>query len=108
MEDLLTPEEKTSLCMKCFYCCKSLYIPIDAGLGWIEFLRQIRGVEIKFHNMTPFAVVECPCVHLTKKGCSIYDKRPVDCAMFDGRRDMFHPEKCLWTQAEKEKRDAKC
>lgn len=102
MADLLTEEKKSELCLKCLYCCKSLYVPVDLDLGELNFYKNLRGCEIKFSDFRPFLILNNhPCQHLTTKGCAIYQKRPMDCALFDGRKDRFHPEKCLWTQEER-------
>jgi Fe-S-cluster containining protein len=101
MSDLLSEEKKSELCLKCLYCCKSLYIPLPVNIDYIRFYRDVRGIQLKFFNFEPWLIVEHPCQHLTPKGCSIYKTRPNACSVFDGRKDMFYPEKCLWTQEER-------
>jgi len=108
-KELLTPEEKSALCLKCQYCCKVAFIPVNPHSGLVSFYRDVRGIEVRFtEGLNPWFVVNQPCQHLTPKGCRIYDKRPVDCKFFDGREMLFNREKCLWYQVEQERKANIC
>jgi hypothetical protein len=86
--------EKSKLCLECRWCCTVFYIPIEKGTNLSLF--ALRGTKVLFHNLQPFAIIESPCQHLMKNGCDIYENRHVDCRMYDGRKDIFSPERCAW------------
>ena len=88
-------ELKQKICIKCQWCCKHVYLPIEARGANISF-SAARGIEIRFDGMKPYAILEQTCQHLTEKGCGIYQDRPFACQNYDGRRDKFHSEMCQW------------
>jgi len=94
--------DKEKLCLQCFECCKQIYIPLA-----IRFLDtdtkafyKARGFEIRFYEVQPYLIGKIVCPQLTPKGCKIYSKRPLHCRIYDGRKDLFYPEKCLWQKGE--------
>lgn len=44
------------------------------------------------------------CPKLTEHGCSIYDKRPLACRVFDGRKHIVSKDFCLWDKNELRRR----
>jgi Fe-S-cluster containining protein len=97
----LTETEKSRLCVKCQRCCNTLYIPLAVGPYFPLNLYATRGIKIIWKSFQPYAIIEnIPCQHLTEEGCSIYEKRPFDCKIYDGRNDIFYPEKCKWPKEE--------
>lgn len=95
-------DEKSRLCIECRYCCEYVNLPLLQGPGYASFYGSIRGMNLKWRNFMPWVVVKSPCQHLTKDGCAIYTKRPSTCRDYDGRLDLFYPEKCLWNKIKKE------
>lgn len=57
---------------------------------------ETRGCKIMPTDQLPYIVIPYPCPHLTEKGCAIYDKRPIACRNYDGRRDPIMHYTCLW------------
>jgi Fe-S-cluster containining protein len=93
----LTDKAKSDLCIKCQYCCTAVYIPLAKGTNLELYIA--RGFQILFRGADPFIILEdMPCQHLTNKGCNIYNIRPLVCSLYDGRKDLFFPEKCLWSK----------
>ena len=90
---------KSELCLKCLYCCEWVYIPMRMDDGVANFYGRVRGIDIRWDRMfRPWAIVWCPCQHLSEAGCGVYKDRPADCRMYDGRNDPFYPEKCKWSE----------
>jgi Fe-S-cluster containining protein len=91
-------EEKSALCLKCGWCCQRIYLPLAIGGMGLQQM-EYRGIDIKVHKGVPYAVVEQVCQHLHPiDGCDIYDQRPLVCRVYDGRNDLFYPEKCMWKE----------
>lgn len=100
MDDTL----KQKLCLGCLFCCNKIGISTryEARKEIIEWLK-IRGFKVKI-NSEGFLDIwhdSFPCPYLTAQGCSIYEKRPVACAVYDGR--LTFGEKCKWTEVEDNK-----
>lgn len=91
-------DSKSRACIECRYCCEYVNLPLFQGAGYAEFYQNVRGMDLQFRNFMPWVVIYCPCQHLTKDGCAIYTKRPSACRDYDGRLDLFHPEKCKWNE----------
>lgn len=91
-------DSKSRACIECRYCCEYVNLPLFQGAGYAAFYQNVRGMDLQFRNFMPWVVIYCPCQHLTKDGCAIYTKRPSACRDYDGRLDLFHPEKCKWNQ----------
>ena len=100
----LSDEQKSELCMKCYWCCKVLYLPVDMNImapHWGEFAGRNLFIRPHFASNTWWAILPLPCPNLTDKGCRIYKQRPDVCRNYDGRKDIFYPGKCLWNHPEK-------
>ena len=96
---MLSEAEKSKLCILCRWCCKTLYIPLAVGPCFPLDLYATRGIKIMWKSFQPYAIIEnIPCQHLTEKGCGIYENRPFDCRMYDGRNDLFYKDKCAWAE----------
>jgi Fe-S-cluster containining protein len=86
--------KKQEACIKCQLCCKVLHFPVSTGA--VPFY-EARGIKvIDDPEVGLFIEVPQSCHHLTKNGCSIYDKRPVACRVFDGSKDKLIKDRCLW------------
>jgi len=95
---------KQKLCLKCGgACCKILHIPVPPELSEDENVRiflRTRALALlhdKEGHRLRFIVVPSTCPQLDAKGaCRIYASRPKVCQTFDGRKDAFLKDKCLW------------
>lgn len=93
--------DKETLCKKCQKCCKILEFVVDHPRS-LKFY-QTRGLDcvVDTRRQCVFVKVESVCQHLGPKGCKIYSKRPLDCVVFDGTKDPFLKNDCLWAKEEK-------
>ena len=57
---------------------------------------RARGCSFKIKKNGLHIVIPAPCPHLNKDGCDIYEMRPEDCKVFDGRNDPLVKDVCLW------------
>lgn len=95
----LNATKKRKLCIRCQECCKILAVPTPKpGKDALEFYKA-RGCKMIKYRGTLHLLISHTCPQLTKDGCKIYDKRPLDCQEFDGRRDLLVGDVCLWTKS---------
>ena len=86
-------------CNGCTLCCYSQAIMLHPEKGDDPSLYQTREVD---HPLTGKKVLmidhkaDGSCVHLGAEGCTVYDKRPVICRMYDCRKILLTmPRKIL-------------
>ena len=85
----------SEICIECQWCCTHVYVPVQMSDKDMVLLLLFRGIELQSYGGTTYAIMHQVCQHLTVNGCNIYDLRPDVCRQYDGRKDMFHPEKCM-------------
>ena len=87
-------------------CCKVALIPVTKELpyGYHRFFSPDAMAFWKTRGCKPYVSADerpwmaCyfPCPHLTDKGCDIYENRPHHCRTYDGRKDPYLADVCLW------------
>lgn len=93
---------KSELCLKCMYCCKVITFCVDASGDSLEFYKA-RGAIIHYDIKLPnkiYVTFPCVCPKLTPEGCSIYNKRPFACRIFDGSNYISTADHCLWNKGD--------
>lgn len=95
---------KSELCLQCMKCCTFLSFEVENATGTLEFYRA-RGIKLQlFAQFNPpkvFVSIPHKCPKLTHKGCSIYEKRPYQCRIFDGSTSLTTKNLCLWNEGDK-------
>jgi len=79
-------------------CCKALHIPtIFAAHPDVLSFYEARGIRtvIDVHGRV-IIEIQGACPQLTLLGCKIYTQRPIYCRVYDGRRDPYLRDECLW------------
>lgn len=103
VQEYLTDEEKSILCLRCHECCKQLPISMkyepnsEAFKQMSEFFRA-HGCEARVIHGTYVISIPHVCQYLTTEGCTIYKERPQVCRNYDGRKDPRLFNKCLWNR----------
>ena len=88
-----------TLCKACQKCCKM--IAMDTTYPYehdvIEFY-ETRGFTVSemLDGNCRLSTMNLPCPHLCESGCTIYDKRPDVCRIFDGSQ--FPDVNCAWNE----------
>jgi Fe-S-cluster containining protein len=101
---------KQQLCVKCRKCCMQVGVYTDPGIyetteAEVIHFYEARGATVSKSDGELFIVFDLPCPHLTKKGCSIYPKRPKICRKYSGLHE-FGAD-CLWSIIPKIRSDAR-
>ena len=92
---LKTKQER--LCIKCQACCKLIAIPMKQPSAAAMKFYRTKGCRLAYNSYKVLClVVPSICPQLTKDGCKIYDNRPEDCRVYDGRKDPLLKSVCLW------------
>jgi Fe-S-cluster containining protein len=99
--DPLSIEEKQKLCLQCLKCCE--YIGVLAAFSsnntrMIDFYKTRACEVIIDEGELPIIVIPHRCQHLTANGCAIYENRPLDCKLMDGRTCRVVKKYCLWVE----------
>lgn len=68
-------------CGKCTACCWHEIVPLTAGDDLTFYDSEVLNGALVLRHRPDGA-----CVHLGRKGCSIWTKRPAVCRAFDCRR----------------------
>ena len=101
-KDLFIEDRKQKLCISCQKCCNyvtfTLPVPPGHNRNHIKEFYTRRGFEVIPDENSLIVVIKNRCPQLTKKGCSIYNKRPLYCNVYDGRNDPVLRDKCKWTK----------
>jgi Fe-S-cluster containining protein len=100
----MTDEQKQELCLKCHKCCEQLlfeiYMPPIHELAMdVRNFYEARGCTVFTLEQGNFVTVPLSCPHLTKRGCAIYEDRPVACRMYDGTKSPTLADECLWNSS---------
>lgn len=94
-------QEKQNVCLSCMECCKIMAFTYPVHIvdnTFVDFYRA-RGCEVRFYNNLAYVIVPMPCPHLDKKkGCTIYNSRPIACRMYSGIEDPIIKDKCKWNK----------
>lgn len=102
MENDLSDERKSELCLKCLKCCD--YIAVRSIVNPNNFFErqfyQTRGCTTMVIDNQTLVFIPFRCPHVTKDGCDIYENRPHYCKTYDGRKDPFMKDTCLWGKEE--------
>ena len=101
----LNSTKKKKLCLQCMECCKVFYVTTTWERYEEKEFYELRGCEVRPYKGYYIVIVPLPCPHLTPQGCDIYNKRPQVCRDYDGRKDPFMKDKCLWNEEVRRKRN---
>jgi len=77
-------DEQQKKCLECRECCEYVEFPVTMlNMDVIEYF-LLRGEQMYINPNNGVLMVRCyhPCVHLTDKGCDIYENRPITCRAF--------------------------
>ena len=100
----LNSTKKKKLCLQCMECCKVFYVPTVLNKYEEKEFYELRGCQVKRYQNHAIVIVPLPCPHLTPQGCDIYDQRPQVCKDYDGTKDPFMKDKCLWDEENRRKK----
>ncbi len=80
------------ICIKCQACCKKFCMEVNGDAKTLELMAeflQTWGFIIypSEDDKYFYAIINHPCKHITKEGCSIYLKRPLYCKTYEGLND---------------------
>lgn len=89
-----TPNQKA--CLSCMECCKYITFTVHSrNVDSDVKMYRLKGcIVTAVYGSDIFLVVPAKCKNLTKKGCSIYESRPQECRIYDGRDDPFFKDIC--------------
>jgi hypothetical protein len=92
-------KRNSEICVECQLCCRELHFNLgrcdtDEGKDAARFF-GIRGLAVVSENNHFTVIVPHTCQHLDPLiGCEIYEDRPIDCRVYDGRRDPVMRDRC--------------
>ena len=93
----LTEKRKSQLCLQCMACCQQLNLPIlRAPHKDVIAFYETRGLNVQVLDNIIYILLDHTCAQLTGFGCKIYAQRPRACKDYDGRKDPFMKDRCLW------------
>jgi Fe-S-cluster containining protein len=82
-------EESTVPCGSCRLCCSHEAIILDPRLGDLVTTYETRVVVNPLDGELAAQVLQKPngdCIYLDETGCTIYERRPAICRVFDCRK----------------------
>jgi len=95
----LNATKKKKLCLKCQACCKAIAIPTLRPSERDMIFYKARGCKLSQFKGALCIVIPSICPQLSKDGCKIQDKKPMDCQDFDGRKHPVTAGICLYNRA---------
>jgi len=74
-------------CGECRLCCRSFMVPVRPEMG--DDVASYQTAMCHTPGQLPYMILDRhnngDCVHLGKRGCTIWDRAPYECRMFDCR-----------------------
>ena len=89
-------EIKSKLCLQCMECCRYIGIVSVVNTPNERNFYETRGFTVIDNAGFLVIIQQAICPHLKWNGCDIYETRPAYCRNYDGRKDPFMKNKCLW------------